>query len=504
MKDIARKKFWHSGQEVKRATLLRAFWTFVALILGWAILTTQPESLSIGFAAALIAFTALLPAYLWCSGKALGMPIFPLFALTYLWTYALQLISDRPEGLVYSSDSQVFASVTVSGFLGLGTFVWFKHVNYPAKAPKYCRYFDDKKAEPYLWLILGSTIIFKANTLGGWLEIEGGLFSLIQALLLGLCGLATFVLAYRWGKRELTVEQSRKFLLLLVIYIIVDAASLLLVGTMAILLLVTMAFIVGRRQVPWVLLIVGLACCAFLHYGKGDMRQEYWPQFSDQEVHHVQPWEYPTWYGEWIGHSLDYLQTPKEFRHEERASALERSSLMHLLLMIQEKTPKEVPYMSGSTYAVIPQLLVPRFINANKIASHEGTYLLSIHYGLQTREDTNSTTIGFGLLNESYANFGIFGCAGLAVFLGAFYGQVARWSMYTPILSFRFLVAVVLMGFAFQTEFSAGVYIAALYQSLIILAVIALLFMRVLPNKELWVTKSTIQKSVFCTANSLD
>jgi hypothetical protein len=504
MKSMNKHQLYRLHIPAQNNTLLRTYWIFVGLVFGWALLTATPESMASGFAAFLIAVAALLPAYLWCSGKALGMPIFPLFSLTYLWTYAFQLLGENSTELVYSPSGQIFAGITVTSYLGLGTLIWFKFVSRPTRAPKNCRYFDDQKAEPYLWLILTLAILFKANTLGGWIEIQGGLFSLIQASLLGLSGLALFVLAYRWGKHQLSVEQSRKFLLLLIIYMVVDAASLLLVGAMATLLLATMAFIVGRRKVPWALLIVGLVCCGLLHYGKSDMRQKYWPQFSSQEVHHVQPWDYPAWYGEWLGHSLNYLQTPQEFRSEERASALERSSLMHLLLMIQDKTPQEVPYMFGETYTIIPQLLVPRFLSAHKIASHEGTYLLSIHYGLQTREETSFTTIGFGLLNEAYANFGMFGCAVLAVVLGALYGQVARWSMYTPVLSFRFLVAVVLMGFAFQTEFSAGVYVAALYQSIILLAIIAFLFMKVLPNKEFWGTRSVVGKKYSFPENPIN
>ncbi len=33
--------------------------------------------------------------------KALGMPIFPVFALTYLWTYALPLVSNHPKIITY-------------------------------------------------------------------------------------------------------------------------------------------------------------------------------------------------------------------------------------------------------------------------------------------------------------------------------------------------------------------------------------------------------------------
>lgn len=152
--------------------------------------------------------------------------------------------------------------------------------------------------------------------------------------------------------------------------------------------------------------------------------------------------------------------------------------------MTQEKTAQDLPYLNGSTYATIPNLLVPRFLNAKKIASQEGSYILSIHYGLQTRADTLTTTIGWGLLNEAYANFGYLGCALLAVVLGSFYGQATRWSMHTPLLAARSLFSVVLLSFAFQTEFIAGVYFASLMQATGVLVVITIFFMENKRNQE--------------------
>lgn len=147
--------------------------------------------------------------------------------------------------------------------------------------------------------------------------------------------------------------------------------------------------------------------------------------------------------------------------------------------MAQDKTPRDVPYLFGGSYAIIPQLLIPRFLNSTKIRSHEGTYLLNIHYGLQTREEAYKTTIGWGLLNEAYANFGLLGCVGLAVILGAGYGQATRWRMNTPLLSSRSLFTILLISYASQSEYSAGVYVAAMFQSVVPLVVVSLLFMKV-------------------------
>ncbi|MDC0359009.1 hypothetical protein OAO01_09355, partial [Oligoflexia bacterium] len=130
------------------------------------------------------------------------------------------------------------------------------------------------------------------------------------------------------------------------------------------------------------------------------------------------------------------------------------------------------------TYAIIPQLLLPRILNPGKIASHEGTYLLNIHYGLQTRSATRSTTIGWGLVNEAYANFGFLGCLALSVLLGTLYGAIAKWSVFTPILSARALFAVILMSLAVQREMTAGVYVSVLFQAIVVLLALAFVFMK--------------------------
>lgn len=469
----------------ERRHLLRGFWLTVTALFLVELYTVQTSSIASVLGANLIALAALLPLYLWCSGKALGMPIFPVFALTSLWTYALPLVIKQSRFISYYSQTIYLSSVTVAGFLLLGTCIWFQFVKSPPARSKYYRVLKGQGNDGFFLIILAAALLFNVSSLGGWLVLEGGTFALIRAAILGLNVLSVFVLSYRCGTKELSESKINVFLVLLAVYMITSAASLLLINALSIFLLAAIAFTVGRRQVPWLPIIIVLICLLPLHYGKREMREKYW---EDEQAHFVQPWEYTAWFSEWIGYSFDYLNAtaPEE---TENQSLIERASLIHLLLMTQALTPKHLPYLSGATYTIIPKLLVPRILNKNKIRSHEGTYLLNIHYGLQTREDTLKTTIGWGLLNEAYANFGLSGCAGLAVILGAAYGQATRWSINAPLLSSRSLFAVLIISFAFQSEFTAGVYVAALFQSLVPLGVISFVFMKVHSNGEITFVK---------------
>ncbi|BAY92041.1 MULTISPECIES: hypothetical protein [unclassified Tolypothrix] len=466
----------------RQKRLLRGFWLVALALLSFELFFSNTTSLESNFGAILITTAALLPTYLWCSGNALGMPIFPLFALTYIWTHALPLVSNHPTVLQYSPASHLFASITVSGCLGLGTFIWLQFVKSAPAIPESYLVLDSGRGEQFFLISLAAYVVFNMSNLGGWLSLDFSVFSIIRSIILGLTLLSTFVLSYRLGTKDLSKQRSWLFLCLLITGMLTSTATLLLVDAASLFLIATISFIIGRKKLPILLIIVALICFSFLNYGKSEMRAKYW--FGGQ-IAQLQPWDYPAWYSEWAGYSLNYLlQNQNDYdstvpqSSEEKASFFERASVIQMLLLTQSQSPQEIPYLYGATYAILPQLLVPRILSTNKIASHEGTYILNIHYGLQTREDTFKTTIGWGLLAESYANFGLVGCAGLAVLLGSIYGQATRWSINAPVLSARYLFAMLIMSLSFQSEYSAGVYVAALFQSSISLTGIAVLLMR--------------------------
>ncbi|MBE9209053.1 hypothetical protein IQ244_21440 [Nostoc sp. LEGE 06077] len=466
-------------ERYQRRHLLKVFW-FIALGLLVFELQSETDSILSKFAAIIITLAALWPSYLWCSGRAFGMPLFPLFALTYTWTYGLPLVANHPLVITYSPESHLFAGITTAGFLIIGTSVWLKSVKSPPPLPKHYRALNGKKGNLFFLLIMTLAVLFNLSKNGGWLILDGGVFAAVRGAVLGLTVLASFVLTYQLGNYALPKIQSQLFLILLITYMVTDAISLVVVGAASTFMVATAAFIIGRKKVPIIAILVVTISLSVLHQGKDEMRHKYWFQTDTPTL--VQPWQYFNWYSEWIGYSLEKMRAKDDIhrssKSEEKSSFVERSSVVQMLLLTQTKSPESIPYLYGESYAIIPQLLIPRFLNANKIRSHEGTSILSIHYGLQRREDTLGTTIGWGLLAESYANFGLLGCAGLGIVLGNWYGKITRWSMNAPILSAQSLFSVLLLAFSFQTEFSAGVYVSALFQSGMVLVGIVVVLMQ--------------------------
>jgi hypothetical protein len=193
----------------------------------------------------------------------------------------------------------------------------------------------------------------------------------------------------------------------------------------------------------------------------------------------LQPIEYPAFYFRWFEHSLEAL--PEMFLPEterKTATITERSALIQMLMLVQSKTPGEVPYLAGQTYTIIPRLLMPRMIDPEKPWSHEGTYLLCIAYGLQTREATRGATIGFGLLAESYANFGYLGVVGLALGLGWGCGVATRMGRNLPLTCMRSMASLLVLAAALQVEYTAGVLITTLFQEAVVLVAMTLVLMR--------------------------
>src|SRR5262249_5389072 len=234
---------------------------------------------------------------------------------------------------------------------------------------------------------------------------------------------------------------------------------------------------------PYAAVLLAIVVFAILHAGKSPMRERYW-----QRKLTVVPAEYPNFYGRWVSFGLDRIRgkpvetVGRRRRHTEvQANVLDRSSIVQILLLVQKKSPTEKPFLYGETYAIIPELLVPRALYEDKPRSHEGTYMLAIHYGLQNRKATRSTTIGFGLLAEAYANFAMPGVVGLAIFLGVGLALATRWSMHLPITSFQGLFAMMVLGLLVRTEHSAGVAISSLFQGTVVLFCFGIMLMKPLP-----------------------
>jgi hypothetical protein len=445
------------------------FWIGVAAFGFVAALSYHDAASSdvIGFL--VLAFTALLPAGLWCHGRTHGLPLYPIFTAGTLATFALPLISHHPLVIDYTPHERLLAAVTVAAVNLAGTAPWYLLTRRQPASHRPRFEMRRMSGDFFFAAIMLIAIAFNLAQIRLLNTLDAPVLSIIRAIVIALSNLAICILAHRWGRRELSSPRRAGSAVLFVAVIISTLPSALMVGALSYGLMALIGFALGRGRLPWLALAALAGAALFLQGGKEELRDKYW---YGADAAPLGLGDYPGLLSDWIHFSFDRLsddprpsaQATISGTDGESQSLLQRASLLQLFLRIQQMSPDPAPYLHGRTYAIIPELLVPRLFNEQKARTHEGTYMLAIHYELQTSDDTLTTTIGFGLINEAMANFGYPGCLALGLTLGIFYGGIARWSAGYPLLSLRRLFAILVLSVSFQNEFSAGVYVTTLFQ----------------------------------------
>lgn len=447
----------------------------VFAVIAWYLPDSSASSLAAVF---MICLAALFPAWLWIRDGTTDIPIFPIFGLSFLWAYALPLLGEPAhlETIRDSSKLAVGGVITLGLFTGTVTWFWFRRGT-PRRGALSLQLPINRMKVILLGAMVAYAVFLFGNT-GQWFEwIPSEILTLFRVVISSLYVLAVFVHFHEIGSGRLRGFRALAFVCLFVIAEAASSVTLLLIGTMMSVLIALTAYSLGRGRVPWKMTLFALLMFSLLHAGKGEMREKYWftiTPFSPQ------PTEYLALYSEWLGHGTDIFTitggggAPGE---REYQSLRERAGLIYLFLLVYESSPEMIPYLAGESYAPIPRLLIPRIINPDRETTHEGTIILNVHYGLQTRETAMTATIGWDLVGEAHANFGIPGVIGVLVLLGFFYARVERWSRGRNIFSFRGMVGLVILTLAAQSGMTMAVYVTALFQAVVALCLLAIFAM---------------------------
>ena len=93
-------------------------WVVAAGFLAYALVTYPGRPFLFTLSGVILGFFALLPAWLWSAGRVPGLPVFPLYAATYLVTHALQFLLAEPRLKDYPPEAILRAALT---------FAWQSH-----------------------------------------------------------------------------------------------------------------------------------------------------------------------------------------------------------------------------------------------------------------------------------------------------------------------------------------------------------------------------------------
>jgi hypothetical protein len=407
----------------------------------------------------LIALLATGPALAWVKKGKSSMPVFEVFMLTGLNSYAFPLLNGHESLLLYSDGDITTAALAVVFFQIAAIATYEATIGLPLSGSFWRTELITRNAGR--WLLHGVTLNCGYTCLTSFTTVvPASLEGTVRAVFFGIGLVCTFVTAHRLGAGELTTNERIYFFSVLLVQCLVSIATLFLVGAVSTLVLTVIGYVSNSRRVPFLASIAILLLLAILHNGKAAMREIYW---EHEERTMPTPAQLPAFFVEWFRQGLKPAADETESRMT--AKLVERTSLLQMMCLVAAVSPSQQPFLKGETYKDIPAQFIPRFLWADKPLGHVSTSKLAVYYGLQNEEDTEKTTIGFGLLAEAYANFGYIGIVGIGIFFGYFIKKAQCWAAESPILSGGGLLIVILLAWSFQTEFTLSMWLASFYQA---------------------------------------
>jgi len=309
------------------------------------------------------------------------------------------------------------------------------------------------------------------------LDVFGNFVGVVRSVSFTFSAVSAFLLGYARGRQWLSGRRWFAATVLFSIYLMLHMFSLYISGAAALLLGAIVAYALASKKVPVITLIALLGLFTVLHAGKGDMRVKYWnPETQEAKAGLASA---PEFFVQWVEDGISNFVVGKATGD----AALERTSLLQMLLLAQYSTPGLVPFLEGATYSYLGVTLVPRFLNPDKANSQSGLNLMSVHYGLQRAEDTRSTTIAWGLIAEAFANFGHAGVIVMGLFFGVLNGFITRFSTGMSPLSVPFLMAASATLNILNVEADFSYLILNIVQSLISVLIFAMV-LRLLQRKR--------------------
>jgi hypothetical protein len=438
----------------------------LAALLGYFVFTAAVRTETHLLLGLLMAILATWPALAWIKNKRTSLPVFEVFMLTGLNAYALPLLNGHESLVLYGIDDITTAAIAVILYQ-ITALVAYEATRGQAMSGSFWR-IELITKDAGRWLLHGMALNCAYTCISTFtILVPASLEGILRAIFFGIGLICTFVTARRLGAGELTPAERAYFFLMLLVQCLATIATLFLVGAVSTLVLAVIGFVSSSRRVPFIASLGILVLLAILHHGKSAMRAAYWD--GDNRTIPT-PAQLPQFFTEWI---VDGLKRADDSGDPKlTAKLIDRTSLFHMMCLVTSITPAQQPFMNGETYEDIPAQFVPRLLWANKPTGHVSTSKLSVYYGIQSDEETATTTIGFGLLAEAYANFGFLGLAGLGVFFGFLLKKAQCWAAESPMLSGGGLLIVILLAWSFQTEFTLSMWLASFYQASIAILVV--------------------------------
>ena len=442
---------------------------FAALAIGavWFWFSSPWQSASVNLLTIAICLAGLSPILFWLRRNDMAYPLAEVLQLTLIPFYAIPLLSEHEAVARYPEDVISKAAFLVLVFqvcCQFGSFV----ANRTYHSPRHSAWWSDE-------LVSDANLKFSTYTListTAWLFFSSftdivppELVGTLRAIFFGIGTLSTFIQARMWGSNQLTPGQKSLLIINVLLQVLLTSLGLLLVTGIIILLLALVGYFSSARRIPWLAIALALPAVAILHNGKHAMREIYWGEYA----HKVQVIDVPRFYSEWVGYGLQAGggKAAANGDPSTTSSLFQRASLIQIVCYAVETVPDRTGYLDGATYSYILPQIIPRFLWPSKPSPNDSVKVLSVRLGILSAEEAESTSIGYGLISESYVNLGLYGTALLGVALGWALRRVALGTSMCNTLSVGGIFRILCLAWCLNTETTLAVWLSSFYQACI-------------------------------------
>jgi len=417
-----------------------------------------------------VAIPGLFPLLIWLRAGAPGIPALPAISGLFVLYYAAPLL--RQDIAAYGSQNLIAAAATVGSFLIAASFACMPFLRRRGRqAPMSAQSFvSNDQIVIVVFVGLACGIVYNLALISGNLAWMGAFASLLRPVVFTLSSVACYLLGCARASGALVGQRWTAALLSLAVLVLLSLGNFFLISAIMNVLAAVFGYVITAKRIPWILLGLAFAVVSILHAGKYEMRRTYWTPQS-QSLQESSVFQIPGMMVDWFTKGIAAIGSSSD----REPDILERASLLHMVLLVQRTTPGVIPHLEGETYALLPAMVVPRFLEPDKPVSQAGLNLLSVRYGLQTVESTLNTTIGWGLVAEAYANFGFAGVISVGALFGAFCGFVMRLSTGAAPLSLPMFFAIATTLTLFNVEMDFSYLVVTLTQTMAAVLVLATL-----------------------------
>jgi hypothetical protein len=461
-----------------------AFFGYVGLTLGavayW--FNSPWHSLLLNLLAILICVMGVWPILRWLQRNDSAYPLLEVLQLIMVPFYAVPLLTEHAAVTIYPESVLIDAAWVVLVFQIACAFGGMMADRRPADIPGGVWWTDELLPEKNLhftsYTLVLTTVWFALSAFTHWVPAE--LAGTLRAVFFGIGIISGFIQARLWGSGQLDRSQKINLTVNIVLQILLNSLGLVLVNSLIILLLVLVGYFSTARRLPWLACLIALPVFALMHGGKHKMREIYW----GEQGHDVSLSEVPAFYREWFSYGLasggKIAGSDDDSGH---SSLFDRASLFQIVCYTIDTVPEHTPYLDGTTYSYVLPQVVPRFIWPDKPSPNDSVKVLSIRLGMLTEEQTETTSIAYGLIAESYANYGFYGTGVLAVALGWVARRIACKTATCSTFSIGGIFRILCLAWCLNAETTLAVWLSSLYQACIAIMLPLLLYRSIFGSK---------------------